>query len=45
MWRMTAPGGRTAWYCGDDPGAMDEMAAELFPGVEVVVEERGEAGG
>jgi len=39
VWKVTAPDGRIAWYCGDAPEQAPEMAAELFPGTEVTVEE------
>lgn len=39
MWKVTTPDGRTAWYLGDEPDHVRDMAAELFPGVEFEVEE------
>jgi hypothetical protein len=39
MLRLTAPDGRIAWYCGDDPDRAAEMAADLFPGIDVAIDD------
>lgn len=37
MWKLVVPDGRIAWFCGDDVERAREMAAELFPGLDVAV--------
>jgi hypothetical protein len=36
--RLSTPDGRIAWYCGNDTDRAAEMAADLFPGVDVVID-------
>jgi hypothetical protein len=40
MWKLVVPDGRIAWFCGDDPARAREMATELFPGLDVTIEEQ-----
>lgn len=43
MLRITAVDGRIAWYCGEDPAHAAELAAELFPGLDVTIDDVEEA--
>lgn len=42
MLRLAVRDGRIAWFCGDDAGRAEEMAAELFPDLSVTIEKTDE---